>query len=109
MDQMPSFEQVKKAMTASGFVVLETQDYFIKPDLKDQFLYSGKQNPALYLNPEIRKGISSFSSLSNQMEVENGLIQLKNDMNSGKIEEIMNSYENDLGDYIFIIGLKQKK
>ncbi|MEM9075965.1 MAG: methyltransferase domain-containing protein [Bacteroidota bacterium] len=108
-EQMPSLEQVKKAMDASGFEFLETDAYFIKSDLEDQFLYSGKQNPELYFDEQIRKGISSFSALSNRTEVENGLMVLRNDIDSGKINEIMKAYGNDLGDYLFIIGKKASK
>lgn len=104
--QMPTLEQVEKAMTESGIECIERHKYFIKPDLKDQFLYCGKQNPELYFDEQIRHGISSFSSLSNQTEVENGLLELRNDIDSGKIEEIIRSYENDLGDYLYVIGKK---
>jgi hypothetical protein len=38
--------------------------------------------------------------------VENGLSELRKDIDSGKIEEIIKSYENDLGDYLYVIGKK---
>ncbi|NAS29926.1 methyltransferase domain-containing protein [Flavobacteriaceae bacterium R38] len=104
--QMPALEKVKKAMKDSGIEFLETHKYFIKSDLEDQFLYCGKQNPELYFNEQIRHGISSFSSLSNRKEVENGLMELRKDIDSGKIEEIIRSYENTFGDYLYIIGKK---
>lgn len=106
MLQMPSFEDVETAMINSGFFNLETEIYNIKPNLEDLFLYCGKQNPKLYLNPNIRKGISSFSSLANKVEVENGLAQLKKDIENKEIHSIMQSYENNLGDYLFISGEK---
>ena len=74
--------------------------------MEDQFLYCGKQNPELYFDDKIRNGISSFSSLANQKEVEQGLKTLRKDMDSGKIKQIINLYENDLGDYLYIIGKK---
>lgn len=104
--QMPTLEKVKKSMKDSGIEFLETHKYFIKPDLEDQFLYCGKQNPELYFDEQIRRGISSFSSLSNRIEVENGLSELRKDIDSGKVIEIMKSYENDLGDYLYVIGKK---
>ncbi len=104
--QMPTLKRLKKAMKDSGIEFLETQKYFIKPDLEDQFLYCGKQNPELYFDEQIRHGISSFSSLSNRTEVENGLSELRKDIDSGKIEEIIKSYDNDLGDYLYVIGKK---
>lgn len=104
--QMPGLESVKRAMEKSGLVFTGCDKYFIHPDLQDKFLYCGKQNPKLYLDEQIRQGISSFSSLANQTEVEKGLSKLKEDIDSGKIREIMSTYENDLGDYLFIIGKK---
>ena len=104
--QMPTLEKVKTAMKDSGIEFLETHKYFIKPDLEDQFLYCGKQNPELYFDEQIRHGISSFSSLSNRVEVENGLSELRKDIDSGKIEETIKSYENNFGDYVYVIGKK---
>lgn len=105
--QMQTFENVKTAMEESGFELLQTKKYFIKPDLEDKFLYCGKQNPELYFDDQIRHGISSFSSLSNRTEVKQGLSKLRKDIVNGKINEIIKSYENDFGDYLYIIGKKQ--
>ncbi|PQJ79060.1 class I SAM-dependent methyltransferase [Polaribacter porphyrae] len=102
--QMPSFENIKTAMEASEIQLLETEKYFIKEDLMDKFLYCGKQNPELYFDTQIRNGISSFASLSNIDEVENGLSKLKTDVENGEIKKIIKSYENEFGDYLFIIG-----
>jgi len=107
--QMPTFENLKTAMEDNGFELLETEKFFIKPDLEDQFLYCGKQNPELYFNEQIRNGISSFSSLANKTEVEQGLYKLRKDIDSGKIKEVMKLYENDLGDYLFIVGKKTNR
>lgn len=104
--QMPTLESVETAMKKSGMEFLGTDKYFIKPDLKDQFLYCGKQNPELYFDVQIRHGISSFSSLANQTEVEQGLSELRKDIDSRKIKEVIKSYENDLGDYLYVIGKK---
>jgi SAM-dependent methyltransferase len=106
IDQMPTFKKVQLAMKISGFELIQTEKYLIKPDLEDQFLYCGKQNPELYFDTQIRHGISSFSSLANKIEVEQGLSKLRKDIDTGKINEIIRSYENDLGDYLYIIGKK---
>lgn len=102
MLQMPAFKTVKTAMTNSGLSKIETELYSIKPNIKDLFLYSGKQNPKLYLDAAVRHGISSFSALANTNEVKKGLIKLENDIANHTIESIIESYSNDLGDYIFI-------
>jgi len=106
--QMPSFEKVKLVMQAEGFEIEETETYSIKPDLEDQFLYCGKQDPELYFKPDVRNGISSFTSLSNQKEVKQGLTELRDDIDSGAIKEIISSYENHFGDYLYIVGSKPK-
>lgn len=104
--QMPTLESVKTAIKNSGIELLGIDKYFIKPDLQDQFLYCRKHNPELYFDDQIRHGISSFSSLANRVEVEQGLSELRKDIDSGKINEIIKSYENDFGDYLYIIGKK---
>lgn len=106
IDQMPSLKVVEDAMNHSNIKIIKTETYNIKPDLEDQFLYCGKQNPELYFDESIRHGISSFSALANIEEVESGLATLRADINSGRIKEIIKSYENDFGDYLYIIGDK---
>lgn len=102
--QMPTLEKVTAAMRDADIEVIRLQNYSVHPDLQDQFLYCGKEHPELYFKEEVRNGISSFSSLANQQEVEEGLKELRKDIDNGKIEEISQSYANDLGDYLFIVG-----
>ena len=104
--QMPTLKSIEYALKNSGIELLNIEKYFIKPDLKDQFLYCGKQNPELYFDNQIRHGISSFSSLSNQTEIQKGLSELRKDIDTGKTNTIIKSYENNLGDYLYIIGEK---
>ncbi|MEE4247975.1 MAG: methyltransferase domain-containing protein, partial [Kangiellaceae bacterium] len=107
MEQMPSLEEIDTAISSSNLEIIKTVPYFIKPDLKDQFLYCGKQNPELYFNESIRHGISSFSALANRDEVERGLARLRSDIDSGSIHDIIKSYENDFGDYAYLIMEKK--
>lgn len=102
--QMPSYEKIEKSMAQNGFEIIKTEPYFVKKDLQDLFLYSGKHRPELYLNKSIRQGISSFSSLSNAKEVEKGLENLANDIETRTISTIIQNYENDIGDYLFIVA-----
>ncbi len=106
MAQMPSFENVKDSLINAGFTLIGTEKYSVKSELEDKFLYCGKHEPELYLNTEIRRGISSFSSLANAFEIDSGLRQLKKDIASKKIHQIINSYTNSSGDYSFIIAKK---
>ncbi|MFT5893102.1 MAG: SAM-dependent methyltransferase [Dokdonia sp.] len=107
MLQMPSLERITQAMETANFKIRTEEPYMIQADLQDHFLYCGKHNPELYFNPQIRNGISSFSSLGHKNEVAQGLLQLRKDIDSGAIDRIIKSYENDLGDYVFIVGEKQ--
>lgn len=104
--QMPKYKDILNALESAGFSFETSEKYFIKPDLEDKFLYCGKQNPQLYFDETIRNGISSFSDLSNKTEVKQGLQKLKTDIYSKHIDSIINNYENDLGDYLFITAKK---
>lgn len=106
MIQMPSLERVFSGLKRAGFDSIQTDLYNIQPDLQDKFLYCGKEHPEFYFDKNIRNGISSFSDLSNQEEVANGLVQLKADIESGAIHQIMKDYENSLGDYLYVIAEK---
>lgn len=102
VEKEPSMADIESAATKAGFTIT-TEKYFIQDDLQDQFLYAGKNNPALYLNPVVRSGISSFAQLSLKDEVESGLQQLEKDVTSGEFENIRSQYQNDKGDYMFIV------
>lgn len=103
-DSMPSISEVVAALEKAGFTSIHQEKYFVKPDLKDQFLQCGKDQPELYFREDIRKGISSFQSFSYADEIESGLAKLRSDIDSGKWKEIRNLYNSDLGDYSFLIA-----
>jgi len=107
IQQMPSLEKITKTMNAAGFNTIFTEKYNIQPNLKDLFLYAGKENPTLYLNENVRNGISSFSHLAHQDEVQKGLQLLEKDIASGEINSIIKNYENKDGDYLFILSQKE--
>lgn len=97
--QMPSIEAIKNATEPHGLVLKDTIPFFIKPELKDFFLYSGKQKPEIYLSKSVRDGISSFRNLCSSIELEHGLLRLQSDINSGVIQETIKRYTNKIGDY----------
>lgn len=107
MTVMPSLEQTMVALSAAEISVVATEPYSIHPTLIDQFLYSGKQRPTLYLDPEFRNGISSFRLFANSEELRLGLNRLTEEIGSGKWKEIYERYQHDEGDYLFIIGEKR--
>ena len=77
-------------MTNNGFKINSTDKYDIRLDLEDKFLYCGRQNSELYFDDQIRHGISSFSSLANQIEVEQGQSQLRIELITEESKTLLN-------------------
>lgn len=100
--QMPSLELVSELLCAAGFKITEIEPYHVRQDLEDFFLYSGKHHPERYLDPNFRKGISSFSSLADMEEIKLGLSLLENDIRDDTLDEVIADYSNNRGDYLFI-------
>lgn len=81
--------------------------YFTNDDLEDIFINAGKNNPSIYLQESVRRGMSNFQLFCSQEEESDGLDRLSKDIKSGKIAEIIKSYDSDLGDYSFIQAIKK--
>ncbi|MEH2153513.1 class I SAM-dependent methyltransferase [Nostoc sp.] len=83
---------------------VEAIPLFLPYDLSDLFAAAGWRRPELYLQPEVRAGISSFA-LANQDLAEQGVKLLAADLSSGewskKYSDIHNLTEIDIG-YRFI-------
>ena len=103
--QMPGEKEITEALEKAGFGTIQFERYEIKEDLEDFFLYSGKNNPEMYLNSEVRKNISTFAALAEPVEIEHGCASLDTDIRSGRIHDIVYSYraQGD-GDYVFVIA-----
>lgn len=93
-------------LAKAGFSQILTEKYFVQPDIKDHFLYAHKFRPEKYLDPEVRKGSSGFTSCLTPEEVDTGVKMLEHDIASGKINDIIKSYDNDMGDYLFYSAVK---
>ena len=104
MEQMPNRADISNALDDSGFQTLEVEPYAVHEELVDFFLYSGKHRPEMYLDPTVRRGISTFSSLARPEEIEIGCARLKTDIESGRIKKVIAEHDNDLGDYCFIVS-----
>jgi SAM-dependent methyltransferase len=103
--QMPGKNEIKESLKKAGFNRIEFETYEIKEDLEDFFLYSGKNDPEMYLNPEVRRNISTFASLADYGEVEQGCSSLDADIRSGRIYDTIDSYRaKGDGDYVFVIA-----
>jgi SAM-dependent methyltransferase len=107
--KMLTHEKMNPLAKQAGFDFVEIENYFIKPDLKDLFLQSGKHDPEIYFREEIRNGISTFAAHGNKVEVANGLAQLRKDIDSGEFFKIKQNYESDKGDYCFVVLRKDRE
>lgn len=103
---MPGETMLQKAALEAGFSLVDAIPYSVQDNLKDCFLYVGKNNPEIYFDPAIRKGISSFAALSNIEEVNQGLEQLQKDIYSGEFKKIKEQFESNAGDYLFFRSVK---
>lgn len=104
--QMPSLAAIEQALQPHLLEVKHTRPFFITPELQDFFLYSGKQRPEMYLSENVRRGISSFRNFCSKAELSEGLESLLLDINTSRINDVINNYENLLGDYLFIVAIK---
>lgn len=104
--KMKSFEELELILNDSGFSNIEKLPFFVTNELQDLFLQSGKYRPAIYLDKHVRSGISSFHVSTNEDEIRSGLQKLKNDIDSGGINQVIKDHESNLGDYMFISGQK---
>ncbi|MFA6261575.1 MAG: class I SAM-dependent methyltransferase [Bacteroidia bacterium] len=102
IEQMPEVDAIQEALSGTSLTLDQQVKYFIEANLQDQFMYIGKEQPEIYFNEIVRNGISSFANLAHAPEVKHGLEQLKTDIQTGKIQEIMSHYKNDKGDYLFM-------
>ncbi|TMW71043.1 class I SAM-dependent methyltransferase [Alteribacter natronophilus] len=104
--QMPMPKEVNRTLMQAGFRIVGHESFLVQPDLQDFFLYSGKFDPSMYLDPDVRAGISTFSSLASEEEVTEGCRRLQADIESGQIEEVRSRYRSSRGDYLFIVAEK---
>ena len=107
--QMPSLQTIEFEFAKTNFSIVETEKYFVTNELQDFFLYSGKDRPEIYVNEQFRKGISSFAALANKAEVERGVQQLTQDLQTNTFENIKNKFSENCGDYLFIVAEKSVK
>lgn len=105
-EQMPSLETVKHAFDEAGFDAIKTELYSIHDTLQDLFLYSGKYQPEFYLDATVRSGISTFSLLASPDEIEVGCQRLAADIHTGAFIKVVNKYQHNQGDYLFISANK---
>jgi ubiquinone/menaquinone biosynthesis C-methylase UbiE len=104
--KMPSRQSVTAALELAGFGIEQVIPFFVTNQLQDLFLYSGKERPEFYLDPATRANISSFASLCSAEELQQGILALRADIETGRFREVSQQYQSTLGDYAFIVAGK---
>ncbi|AFY31136.1 class I SAM-dependent methyltransferase [Calothrix sp. PCC 7507] len=105
-EQMPRLEEVRNALNQAGFNSIDIEVYSVSKNLQDLFLYSGKHRPELYLDSNVRSGISTFALLASRDEITTGCQRLAADIECGMITKIIKKYDHAQGDYLFLIANK---
>ena len=100
---LPTRETVEHALSAAGFCLVGFETWDVPSDLSDLFLYAGKDRPELYFDPGYRNGISAFREHRGP-EIEEGLVKLRADLDSGLWWEVRASADRGLGDYCFFVA-----
>jgi hypothetical protein len=107
MRQMLSKRALFGHLEAAGFERIVEEDFEVPCDLQDSFLQSGKHKPEIYLQPEVRAGISTFANLASEEEVSEGCRRLEQDIRSGRIDQVVADYATPSGGYVFVAAEKE--
>jgi SAM-dependent methyltransferase len=108
LEQMPAAELVMEQLKSAGFSNVTREPWEVPREIQDWFLYAGKYQPEIYLDPNVRAGISFFANeeICAAEEVAAGCARLEADIKSGRIAEVTEKYRHNLGDYLFLIATK---
>ena len=82
LDTFPSTKNIAQTFSQITQKEIEIIPFLLPPDLRDLFAAAGWCKPKIYLNPEIRNGISTF----NKMPVKNlkaGISRLATELDNG--------------------------
>ncbi|WP_155898040.1 hypothetical protein [Allocoleopsis franciscana] len=79
----PSLTDVASLIQASTHRIVEIVPLMLPHNLTDMFFAAGWRRPEIYLNPDVRAGISALA-LANASIVETGVNRLKKDLDSGQ-------------------------
>src|SRR5437763_17206005 len=101
---MPSLDHSFSALLGAGFSQVTAVPFFVTAELQDLFLYAGKYRPALYFDPGVRAGISTFANLARPADVEQGCGRLAADLASGRFAAVLRASEHGGGDYLFLVA-----
>jgi ubiquinone/menaquinone biosynthesis C-methylase UbiE len=82
-DLFPAIGSVAALVEEETGLVSNILEFPLPPDLTDLFLAAGWARPHLYLDPQVRAGISAFA-VADQAQIASGLQRLQDDLASGE-------------------------
>lgn len=82
----PPLNDVIELFQATTKRTVEISPFLLPHDLTDMFFVAGWRRPEIYLNPDVRAGISALAKAKANV-VETGVRLLKEDLNSGRWDE----------------------
>jgi len=103
----PTEESLSMLLEKAEFEIQLCERYSTNDTLEDIFINAGKNNPSIYFDENVRKGMSNFALFCGEEELKSGLEKLSEDINSGKVWEVIEQYESAFGDYSFVLGIKK--
>lgn len=106
---LPARTAVHRALESAGFAVADELPWRVPEEPVDLFLYAGKHRPALYLDPAVRAGISTFTSLVDPAELASGLARLEADIASGRIDRVIAAHPDRAGDYVLVVAGRREQ
>lgn len=82
LDTFPDTQEIAEIITQITNKKVEIIPFLLPPDLKDLFAAAGWCKPEIYLDPNVRQGISTFSKMPLN-ELSQGIEQLTTELNNG--------------------------
>jgi ubiquinone/menaquinone biosynthesis C-methylase UbiE len=79
-------EELISVFTEKYYAIASIHNFPLPYNLSDLNMHSGWNKPEIYLDPEIRKGMSGFA-MAAQAEVKDGLRMLRRDLRTGEWEK----------------------
>jgi ubiquinone/menaquinone biosynthesis C-methylase UbiE len=101
-------EELEHELKNAGFQAVTFERYCVTEHLKDAFLETAKYHPELCLDENFRANTSPFALAPDQQEVRLGLERLAQDIESGEIEKVVDSFPNPDGNFFYVLANKLK-
>ena len=102
LDTFPSTKNIVQIFSQITQKEVEIIPFLLPPNLKDLFAAAGWRKPEIYLNPEIRKGISTFNKMP-EKNLKAGISKLATELDNGVWQQ---KYGDLLGQDYFDAGYR---